>query len=39
VKKCSGHKGIIGNELADAIAANNQEKFIKILKENEILYE
>lgn len=36
VAKVSGHSGIIGNELADAAATNNQSKLDKILKENGI---
>jgi ribonuclease HI len=36
VKKCSGHVGNIGNELADALATNNTLKFNKIIKENNI---
>lgn len=37
VKKISGHAGIVGNELADALATNNLSKFEKILDENNIL--
>lgn len=37
VKKINGHAGIIGNELADALATNNLSKFEKILDENDIL--
>ena len=37
VKKCSGHAGIIENELADALATGNQSKFQKILVQNNIL--
>ena len=31
VKKCAGHKGIIGNELADALAKNDKEKIKNLL--------
>lgn len=34
VKKCKAHCNNIGNELADALATNNQNKFDKIIKEN-----
>ena len=34
VKKIKGHCNNIGNELADALATNNQNKFDKIIKEN-----
>ena len=36
IKKCAGHSNIIGNELADALASDNQAKFKTILKENNI---
>lgn len=36
IEKISGHKGNYGNELADALATNNQAKFTKILKENKV---
>lgn len=36
IEKCSGHIGITGNELADALASNNQAKFTKIKSENNI---
>lgn len=36
ITKVSGHSGIIGNELADAMATNNQAKFDKIIKENDV---
>lgn len=36
IKKCAGHSNIIGNELADALASDNQAKFKMILKENNI---
>lgn len=35
VEKVCGHVGIIGNEIADAAASNNQAKLEKIFKENE----
>lgn len=34
--KCAGHSGKIGNELADALASSNIDKFDKILKNNKI---
>lgn len=34
--KVDGHKGIIGNELADALAANNVPKFCNIILKNHI---
>ena len=34
VLKCKAHVGEVGNELADALATNNQNKFDKIIKEN-----
>lgn len=39
VVKVNGHAGIIGNELADALATGNKTKFDKILKENSISIE
>ena len=39
IKKCSGHSSIIGNELADALATNNLNKFKKIVKDNLIIME
>lgn len=36
VCKCDAHKGMVGNELADALATNNFKKFNKILKDNKI---
>lgn len=36
IAKTSGHCGIVGNELADALATNDMKKFEKILKENNI---
>ena len=38
VEKCPGHAGIIGNELADALANNDLIKFKKIKEENGIKY-
>lgn len=35
--KVKGHEGAIGNELADAIATNNQIKFTKIFQDNDNL--
>lgn len=37
VKKCSGHIGIVENELADALATYNLSKFKKIIKDNGII--
>ena len=37
VCKISGHSGVVGNELADALATNNLVKYNKILDENCIL--
>ena len=34
VEKVMGHCGILGNEIADALASNNQEKLEKIFLEN-----
>jgi ribonuclease HI len=34
--KVSGHNGIIGNELADALATSNKAKFSKIILSNHI---
>ena len=36
ITKVPGHSGILGNELADALATNNKAKFDKILSENDI---
>lgn len=38
IQKVSGHIGLIGNELADALATDNSIKFTKIFKENNIRY-
>ena len=38
VIKISGHNGDIGNELADALATFNDNKFIKIFSENDLRY-
>ena len=38
IKKCIGHSGNIGNELADAAASLNSIKFAKIKKENDIIF-
>ena len=37
VLKCDGHSGNVGNELADALATNNGNKFDKIIKQNNII--
>jgi ribonuclease HI len=39
IKKCKGHAGIIGNELADALATNDYKKYCKTLIDNEMLIE
>lgn len=39
VYKIPGHSGCIGNELADALATNNNSKFDKIIKEYNIVIE
>ena len=36
ITKGPGHAGVLGNELADALATNNKAKFDKILSENDI---
>ena len=36
IKKCDGHAGVLGNELADALAANNMAKFERLTKEYNI---
>ena len=36
IVKCSGHANIVGNELADALATNNLNKFNKIIEENDV---
>jgi ribonuclease HI len=36
ITKVPGHSGVLGNELADALATNNKAKFDKILSENDI---
>lgn len=36
LEKAKGHAGILGNELADALATQNQAKFDKICNENNI---
>lgn len=37
IRKCGGHCGIIGNELADSLACNNIIKFNNIKKKNNII--
>lgn len=37
LRKINGHSDVIGNELADALATNNQKKKEKIIKDNHIL--
>ena len=36
VVKCKGHANIIGNELADALASNNINKWNKLIKDNSL---
>ena len=36
LKKTSGHSGILGNELADALATADSNKFIKLIMKNNI---
>lgn len=36
IEKIAGHSDILGNELADALCSNNEAKFAKIKKENNI---
>ena len=36
IKKCAGHTGILGNELADALASNNMAKFKKLKEQYNI---
>lgn len=38
ITKVPGHSGILGNELADAMATNNQAKFDKFLKTYDVIY-
>lgn len=38
IQKIPGHRGDIGNELADALASNNLLKFKSIIKQNNINY-
>lgn len=37
VEKIRGHKGIIGNELVDALSRNNMKDFEKIITQNKLL--
>lgn len=38
ITKVSGHSGVLGNELADAMATNNQAKFDKFLKTYDVIH-
>lgn len=37
LNKIKGHDGELGNELADALATNNKQKFMTIIKKNNII--
>lgn len=39
IKKCNGHSGIVGNELADALATNRYDKFCSITKNNSLQFD
>ena len=38
VVKCKGHADILGNELADALASNNINKWNNLIKVNNLIY-
>lgn len=38
IEKVQGHAGQVGNELADALATNNKEKFNKIVSDNDLTF-
>jgi len=38
ITKVPGHSGVLGNELADAMATNNQAKFDKFLKTYDVIH-
>ena len=37
VVKISGHSGKVGNEIADALATNNPRKYIKLIRDNNLI--
>lgn len=39
IMKVKGHAGELGNELADAVATNNQAKIAKIIQENKDMFD
>jgi ribonuclease HI len=37
IKKINGHSGVVGNELADALATSNQKKYYQIVDERGLI--